>query len=110
MLTSEEEKFFNYWREQRLQKKKFLRKLSVGLPLGVLVAAGLMLNLFSGWYQRATMQMNSDPSVIIVILVALIGIVVFITIFSAHHRWDQNETLYQELLKKIEEDESGAAG
>jgi hypothetical protein len=35
-----------------------------------------------------------------VILVALIGIVIFITIFSAHHRWDRNETLFQELLKK----------
>jgi hypothetical protein len=46
------------------------------------------------------MQLNSDPSVIIVILVALIGIVIFITIFSAHHRWDRNETLFQELLKK----------
>jgi amino acid transporter len=100
MMTPEEQKFFNYWKEQRLHKKKFLRKLSIGLPLAVLAALVFVINLFSGWYKKATMQLNSDPSVIIVILVALIGIVIFITIFSAHHRWDRNETLFQELLKK----------
>jgi len=100
MMTPEEQKFFNYWKEQRLHKKKFLRKLSIGLPLAVLAALVFVINLFSGWYKKATMQLNSDPSVIIVILVALIGIVIFITIFSSHHRWDRNETLFQELLKK----------
>jgi amino acid transporter len=100
MMTPEEQKFLNYWKEQRLHKKKFLRKLSIGLPLAVLAALVFVINLFSGWYKKATMQLNSDPSVIIVILVALIGIVIFITIFSAHHRWDRNETLFQELLKK----------
>jgi amino acid transporter len=99
-MTPEEQKFFNYWKEQRLHKKKFLRKLSIGLPVAVLAALFFVINLFSGWYKKATMQLNSDPSVIIVILVALIGIVIFITIFSAHHRWDRNETLFQELLKK----------
>lgn len=105
MLTQEEEKFFNYWKEQRLKKKQFLRKLSIGLPLGVLIAAALLINLLSGWYKKATMQLNSDPSVIIVILVAMIGIVIFITIFSAHHRWDRNEAFFQELLNKKEDDE-----
>jgi ATP/ADP translocase len=104
MLTPEEEKFLTYWGAQRLKKKQFLRKFSIGLPLGVLIAAGLLINLLSGWYKKATMVINSDSSVIIVILVALIGIVVFITVFAAHHRWDRNETLYQEVLKKKEED------
>ena len=86
MLTKEEEKFFNYWKEQRLHKKKFLRKLSIGLPLAALAALAFVINLFSGWYTKAMMQLNSDPSVIIVILVALVAIVIFITIFSAYHR------------------------
>ena len=107
MLTPEEEKFFLYWQDQRKKKKQFLRKLSIGMPLGVLIAAALLLNLFSGWYKKATMVLNSDPSLIIVILIALIGIVIFITIFSAYHRWDRNESLYQELVKKnIEENNS----
>ena len=46
------------------------------------------------------MVLNSDSSLIVVILVALVAIVVFITIFSAYHRWDRNESLYQDVLKK----------
>jgi ATP/ADP translocase len=103
MLTQEEERFFNYWQEQRLRKKQFLRKFSIGLPLGVLIAAALLVNLLSGWYKKAMMELNSDSSLIIVVLIALIAIVVFITIFSAHHRWDRNETMYQELLRKKED-------
>ncbi len=74
------------------------------MPLGVLVASTLLINLFSGWYKKATMVLNSDPSLILVILVALIGIVIFITIFSAYHKWDMNESLYQELVKKNDEE------
>src|SRR6476660_9283541 len=104
MLTPEEEKFFLYWKEQRKRKKQFLRKLSIGMPLGVLIAGALLVNLFSGWYKKATMVLNSDPSLIIVILIALIGIVIFITIFSAYYRWDRNESLYQDLVKKNTEE------
>ena len=102
MLRQEEERFLIYWKEQRLRKKQFLRKFSIGLPLGVLFAAALLINLLSGWYKKAMMVLNSDSSLIIVILVAMLSIVVFITIFSAHHRWDRNETMYQELLRKKE--------
>ncbi len=104
MLTPEEKRFLEYWKDQRNRKKQFLRKLSIGMPLGVLIAGTLLINLFSGWYKKATMVLNSDPSLILVILVALIGIVIFITIFSAYHRWDRNETLYQELVRKNEEE------
>ena len=103
MLTTDEERFLDYWGKQRLKKKQFLRNLSIGLPLGVVIAVALLVNLLSGWYQRATMELNSDSSLIIVILIALIAIVVFITIFAAHHRWDRNETMYQELVKKKED-------
>ena len=33
-------------------------------------------------------------------LIAGIGIVVFITLFASHHKWDQNELHYQELMAK----------
>ena len=108
MLTEEEEKFLSYWQQERQQKKRFLRKFSIGLPLGVLVAVLVLVNLSSGWYQRATMQLNRDVSVVPVILFAVVAIVVFITIFSAHHKWDRNETMYQELLQKKESEDEGS--
>ncbi len=100
MLTKQEEDFITYWQHQRLNKKKFLRKLSIGLPLGVLMSAAVLVNFLSGWYKRADMDLRSHSSVIIVVLIGIVAIVLFITIFSAHHRWDQNEVQYQELLRK----------
>ena len=100
MLTAHEEGFINYWKVQRLKKKQFLRKLSIGLPMGVLIGAALFINFLSGWYKRADMEIRSDSSLVIVVLIGIIGIVVFITIFSARHKWEQNELHYQELEKK----------
>ena len=40
---------------------------------------------------------------IITVMIAGLGIVFFITYFTAQHKWDQNELHYQELLKKKKE-------
>ncbi len=103
-MTTQEQDFINYWSQERLKKKKFLRKLSFGLPLGVLIMLAVLVNLMSGWFEKADMALKSNSSQMIVILVALIIIVIFITIFSAHHRWDRNESMYKELMRMAEEE------
>jgi predicted PurR-regulated permease PerM len=101
MLTPEEEKFFQYWSEQRQHKKNFLKKISFGLPVVAALAVVFFANFLSGWYGRADKELRRHSSLIIVILVAVIAIVVFFTIFSARHKWEQNESDYQNLLKKL---------
>lgn len=100
MLTKQEEDFVRYWSEQRLKKKQFLRKFSIGLPLGVFIAVALVINFLSGWYKKADMELRADSSVIIVVLIAALAIVVFVSLFATRYRWDQNEQHYQELLRK----------
>lgn len=100
MLTKEEEAFVRYWADQRMRKKQFLKKFSIGLPLAVLLAAAVMVNMLSGWYEKANMELKKHSSVIVVVLVAIIAIVVFIVIFASRHQWDQNELHYQELMNK----------
>lgn len=100
MLTEEENGFLEYWGKKRLQKKRLIWQLSAGLPLGVLLAAGIFINYFSGWDKRAAMQINISASGVLVVLAGLILIVVFIAVFSAYHRWDMNEQHYKELLAK----------
>jgi membrane protein YdbS with pleckstrin-like domain len=100
MLSADEKKFISYWEDNRLRKKKFMRQFSIGLPLGVLLVLLLLVNVLSGWYERADMVFRSNSSLIIVLLVATTGIVVFITIFSAKHQWDQNEQRYLYLKAK----------
>src|SRR5205814_10036926 len=105
MLNQEEKKFIEYWEDNRLKKKKILKQLSVGLPLGVLIVAAIFINFFSGWDKRAQMIINTDPSIIIVVIIASLLIVIFIVIFSVRHHWDLNEQRYNELLSRREKDE-----
>jgi membrane protein YdbS with pleckstrin-like domain len=108
-MTKQDEDFIIYWSSQRQRKKQFLRKLSIGLPLAVLIVTALVINFLSGWYVEADKEIRSNGSVIIVVLIAAIAIVVFITIFSARHKWDQNEQHYQELLGRKQADGDAAA-
>lgn len=100
MLTPEEEKFVLYWQQQRLHKKGFLRKLSIGLPVFALLAVLFFANFLSGWYGKADKEIRRHSSLIVVILIAVVAIAVFVAIFASRHRWDQNESEYQRLLQR----------
>ena len=100
MLTPEEEKFIQYWQEQRQRKKEFLKKFSIGLPVASILAVAFIINFLSGWYRKADQELRQHSSLILVILIAVIAVVVFVTIFAARHRWEQNEADYHSLLKK----------
>lgn len=100
MLTKEEEGFLEYWAKKRKTKKKLAWRLAAGLPMGAVIAIAVFVNYFSGWYKRATMQINVDASGVLVVVVAVVLIVVFIAVFSARHKWEMNEQYYNELLTK----------
>ena len=104
MLTEEENSFIRYWENNRQKKKKVRKQLAVGLPLAVAMVIAIFINLFSGWYRRAEIEMKKeDSSLILVLLAAVLFIVAFIVIFSVRHRWDMNEQRYKELLSRRDE-------
>ena len=100
MLTEEEKRFIKYWEENRLRKKRLIWQLATGLPLAVFLTGAIYINYFSGWYQRADMEMRVDSSGVLVVLIGLLLTVVFIVIFSGRHRWEMNEQRYKELMAK----------
>ena len=102
MLTPDEEKFIEYWEVNRLSRKKVLKQLYVGLPFAALLVIAIVVNFLSGWYKRADMEIRSNSSLILVVMIAGIAIVVFTTVFSVRHKWEMNEQLYRELLAKKE--------
>jgi membrane protein YdbS with pleckstrin-like domain len=108
MLTDEEEKFLVYWRNNREKKTTLISQLSLGLPLGLLVGVGIILNYVSGWYTRATMVANSQ-STPIVLIIAVILITIFCSVFYKRHRWDMNEQRYLELTYKKEKQNSSSS-
>lgn len=107
-LTEEEKAFIAYWEAARLGKRRFLRQFTIAFPITVLMAVVMFINIFSGWDKRAEMIIRGDSSSLYVVAVALVGITVFITVFSSRHKWEQNEQRYLELKEK--EKKAGAAG
>lgn len=100
MLTDEEKQFIVFWEENRARKKKVLRQLAIGLPLAVFLVIAIFVNFFSGWYKRADMEIRSSTSLVLVLMIAAVLIVVFVTVFSVRHKWDINDQRYRELLAK----------
>jgi len=103
MLTDEEKNFIMYWEKTRTRKKRLLWSLAAGLPLAVFLAAAIFVNMFTGisvWFGRAASELNFNTSGVLVILIAILLIVVFVTVFTAKHKWDMNEQRYRELLAK----------
>lgn len=109
MLTTEEENFINYWSKKR-KRKNSVNYLAVSLPLAVLIAAALFINIITGWHKRAFVVLRSNASLIIFILIAVIGIIIFITVFAGRYQWEKNEQRYNELLLKggINNDEASS--
>ena len=105
MLTEEEEKFLIYWKNNREKKTSILSQLSFGLPIGLLIGIGILLNYVSGWYTRATMVANSQSTPIVLIL-AIILIIVFCSVFYKRFRWEMNEQRYLELSYKKKSEKS----
>ncbi len=99
MLTEQEEKFLIYWEKNKERDKSIFRQLSLGLPIGLLIGLGILLNFASGWYTRATMVANSQSTPLVLIL-AVIIITVFCSIFYKRHQWEMNDQRYQELKIK----------
>lgn len=108
MLTPEEKAFIEYWSVRRTEKKKSIRQFTVGLPLGVMIVLALFVNVVTGWHKRAAMALQNNASLIMIILIAAIAIVVFMTVFARNHEWDQQEIRYQELLQKQKKSDSAA--
>jgi uncharacterized membrane protein len=106
MLTTEDERFLEYWAKQRQHKKPFFGMAFIGLRLGMFIAIGLALSLVAATYSRkANPVLENNSSLVITVIIAGLGIVLFITYFSGQHKWDQNEMHYQELLYKKQQEQ-----
>lgn len=99
MLTDHEKRFIADWEVKRLQKKRGFN-FGLGLRLGAFMVLALLLNLATGWHKKAAMAINGNASVILVIVIASVAIVVFMSVFSQQYQWEQKEQRYQELKAK----------
>ena len=104
MLTRDELLFIEYWEKNREKENQILRQLAMGLPMGLVFALPVLLVvIFHGWYKN--MIYISDAQ-IIVIIIAVLCVAIFFSIFRGKFKWEQNEQLYKELKFKQKRDDA----
>ena len=96
MISPEEEKFYQQWEKDRMlpnyKRKPFLRGLSAGLCLGVLV----LIISEMGWYERADMIANSSGNEIWIVIAIIVFSAGFAWIYQ-EFTWEMNEQRFKEL-------------
>lgn len=91
--------FIEYWPQNREKEKSSARAFLLGLSSGFAIGVLVLIAIYSGWYPRATMEANSKMSSSI-LLIAIMGISIFIAIVYRRFKWEQQEQRYLELLAK----------
>ena len=99
MLTDSEQRFLADWEIKRQQKRGGFN-FGLGMRLGIFMFVAVIINLVTGWHKRAAMAFNGSSSTLLVIIVAGVAIVVFMSMFSQRYQWEQKEQRYQELAAK----------
>ena len=104
MLTKDEKLFLEYWEKSREKEKQFLRQLATGLPMGLVFALPVLLVVvFHGWYKN---MIYISDSQIIVIIIGVLCVAIFFSIFRGKFKWENNEQLYKELKFKEKKDDA----
>lgn len=109
MLSKAEQEFIDYWENHRQRENRFLRKMVVGSPWGLIFSLPILLAvLFDGWYKR---MLPVTKGQMILIWIAVISIAFFYAYFRQQVRWEKNERAYQELKfkdqRKKQENQAG---
>ena len=103
MLTKEEILFIDYWEKNREKERQFFRQLTYGSPWGLVFALPvLVVVIFDDWYKN---MIPISKSQIVLIIITVLGIAVFYSVFKMRFRWENNEQIYKELkFKQKKED------
>jgi pilus assembly protein TadC len=104
MLTKDEILFLEYWGKRREKEKQFFRQLVTGLPMGLVFALPVLLVVvFHEWYKN---MIYISDSQIIVIIIGVLCVAIFFSIFHGKFKWESNEQLYKELKFKEKQDDA----
>jgi amino acid permease len=103
MATEKEKEFMHYWEQNRLAQSSFTSKFFRGLPMAILFALPVLLLVaavwifFPDWYMKIS---KTSPGAFVMVVIALMLVVVFYSVFRMHYKWEMNEQLFNELKAK----------
>lgn len=91
------------WKKERKNYSTDFKNYIKGVSRGLAIGVAIMLALVSGWYQRASMVAASKLNVFI-FLVAMVGIMAFMSWLMRKYHFETNEQRYSEILSKIKKE------
>ena len=104
MLTKDEQLFLDFWEKNREKEKLVLRQLAKGIPMGLIFALPVLVAvIFHGWYKS---MIYISTSQIIVIVIGVLCVAIFFSIFRMKFKWEHNEQLYKELKLRKQRDDA----
>lgn len=101
MISDDEKRFMEYWKQNRTRLSRWYIQLLSGLPWGLLVfGLPLLVNVLAGktWYTRLPFIGGGE---MLTILFASSGMVVFYALFRKRFIWERNEERFQELQHRM---------
>lgn len=105
MLSEKENEFVEHWKVVRAEYATWKSKLYRGLPMAIIFSIPILLSIsavefFSPeWFTKLS---QSAKNATWPILLGIILIVLFFSVFRMHFQWEENEQIYQQLLLKKE--------
>ena len=104
MLTADEQKFIEYWENNREKENKILFQLGYGAPWGLIFALPVLVAvIFHDWYKNMVPITRGQ---LILISIVVLAIALFYAIFRMKFKWEHNEQLYKELKFKEQQDDA----
>lgn len=103
MLSEKEKEFVDYWKSVRVRESSFARKLLSGLPVAAVFGLPIILFVvviylfFPDWYYKIS---GTSAGTFMTMVFAVVVIILFFSFFRKQFKWEMNEQLYNELLKK----------
>ena len=99
MLMDDDTNFFEKWTSQRVDYKNTKRPFLIGLSAGICIGIAILVSIYLGWYQRANMELNSNLNPY-VLLLAIVGISIFMAFMYRNYQWEKNEQRYLSILAR----------
>ncbi len=104
-MILDDEEFLLFWSKNSKKQKSSTRAFLLGLSSGIAIGVLVIIVIFSGWYQRATMVANSKMSITVLFL-AITGISIFLAFIYQKFRWEMQDQRYQEIMAKKNKNQS----
>jgi hypothetical protein len=98
-LLNNDRDFIQWWEKNRDAEKKWDKSLRKGIGMGFMLSFPIVLAvLFRGWYKR--MPFVSGTQLFLIIAGCLL-VSVFYALLKGRMKWEESETRYQQLIKKV---------